>query len=356
MSESSDNKTKSRAGRWIVVALLAVGILGGIASSSYWKGVVQRTWPNEGIGQANTWDRQKAKQELERVGERYVETRDAKLLRPILEDARDLVTRYPQYAEAHKLYGQILSDDSRFRDALEEFESALRLGLSAETDQAEVHMLAGNLSLMLEQVDRAERHFAAALKIKPNSARYRLHMAQVHIQKQQYDPARTLLLESLAIDSSQYEAHSALSDLYARQGNLAMALTQVQKAIDGTPISERERRDVYLRKKASLLRRDNKPEESIQTLRTLSLEARFEPDVVEEVAVSWAMVGLPSRAAEAYESALDKLPTDWRLAAGAARWRIKAGDKPAAQRHIDTIRRINAGLPVIRELQELVGG
>lgn len=273
-------------------------------------------------------------------------------VKAVSDAAQRLVERYPKYDAAHTLLGQVLMYQGRFEEAYERF----KLSLDLNGQQPELHLLAGTLSLKLDQIDQATGHYSMAIGLDTTNPRYRVHLAQAYIKQHKHEKARTTLLEALRIDSSLHEAYALLADLYAQQNRLALALSQIQRAIEQTPVSERAMQVIYSRRKSALLRRGNQPDEALVALNTLTDAERTDPHVMNEMALCWSLQGQPENAATMYEQAMAQNPTNWPLIAEAARWRIKAGDVETAQKHLATLRQINPRAQAITELEAQLSG
>lgn len=344
-----------RSGRtwWFVLVLI---VLAGAGALGIW---ALATRPGTGQGTARPagavpgGDPKAAQAELEALQEQMTATFEAPNPtkgEALLVEARAVVERYPKYAPARTFYAQTLLYLSRFEEAYQQ----LVMSLSLDGQQPEVQMLAGTTAMQLDKVEQAAQHYSQAVGLQPQNPRYRLFLAQALLRLNQPERARDELLQTLRIDSSQHQAYATLSDIYAQQNRLDLAMSQIQKAIEHTPAAQRSMQLAYIRKKAVLLRRDNHPEQALALFKTLSSQERSEPANVEEMAVSFAMLGKPAMAAELYENALLARPTEWRLAAGAAQWRLKTGDKAAARRHVETLRRLNPRATVLAQLEEAV--
>jgi len=340
------------------VGLIVVGLVLATFAATYWRGVLDRTAQSIKV-QDITWKKQ-AREQLFQLQDTYSTHRDPANLQPMIDKARELVDQYPQLSGAHVLLGQMLLDDNKLTEALEQLQKSLELNQR----QPHIQYLAGNTALMIGNLGAAEKHISQAISMDPTNGRYRLHMAMVYLGKRKYPEARMTLLQALNFDSSLHEAHSGLSDLYARQNKLSLALQQINKAIDRTPdtsggvsggASGGDHGDwvIYMRKKANLLRRANKPGDALRILEGLSPRERINPAVMNEVALCFALMGKPQQAASLYEQALIVLPMDVDLLVGAVRWHHKAGDIDAAKLHLRSLRKIDPQLPVIKKLERL---
>src|SRR5687768_12523620 len=101
----------SPRGRWVVLALVALGLLAGVLSVAYWTGVIRRTWPaggppasasagtiQQGAGAA-AWDPKRAEAEMQELADRIARSGGPDRDRAaILAAAQRLADRYPRYA------------------------------------------------------------------------------------------------------------------------------------------------------------------------------------------------------------------------------------------------------------------
>ncbi len=344
----SQQSSPGGRGTWVVVLLVAVGLFAASAAVMYWRGVLKRTADAIQI-KDTSWKRQ-AHEDLILLQDAYTQYRDQREIEPFVVQARELVEQYPDFAAAHTMLAQMLIDAENLKEALTHLQQSLELN----DHQAEVHLLAGNTALMLDDVAPAERHITRAIDLEPSNGRFRLHMAQVHLVKQAPDDARREFINALKLDSSLHKAHVGLSDIYASRGKTELALQQINKAIDRAPAENLADWVIYMRRKSRLLRRANKPGEALRVLESLLAKDRIRPDLMEEQALCYALMDQPDEAAKLYDEALIVLPLDVRLLIGAIEWHHKAGSPKAARRHLLSLRQINPDLPAVDRLERLL--
>lgn len=305
---------------------------------------------------AAEFDAKAAQTEVEALGLKVSHALTTGLLGPAMEqETRAMVDRYPRFAPARTLLAQVLWSRQQVPAAYEQ----LRLGLDLDPKQPAVQEMAGTLALELGKPDEAGTHFSRAMDLDPREPRYRLDLANVYLRQREFDRAQRLFLEALRIDSNLHAAYAGLSDLFAQQNKLGLALEQAQWAIEHTPVSERSRQVIYLRKKANLLRRDNRPAEALQVLNMLTDGERQDPALLAELATTLMMLGKPADAAELYHRAWEKSPTQWELAAEAARYYQRAGNTLAAGQMLEQVRQVNPQASVLTDLgqaQEAAAG
>lgn len=295
--------------------------------------------------------RQVQQEQIEQLQQRFSEAiSQRKDTTSFIASARQLAQQYPANSAAQIMLGQVLLFNDHHQQALEAFEA----GLTLNPAQPELELLAGTVAMQLEQYESAQRHYSQAVGLEPANARYRVHLAQSLVAQQQYDAARQVLIEALKLDSNMHQAYAGLGDLYARENKLELAIQQVKRAIELTPEQDARSLSAYTRRHAALLRRANKPAESLSVLGSLPPEQLYHAAVMKEVAAGWMMLGEPSRAAQHYERALLFDPTHDLAAAEAARYYLKAGNVERAKLMVDKLRSINPRWPGLEELAEAV--
>lgn len=343
-----------RRGTWVATLIVLAGVGAGVITVAYW--IAQARWMHERDTQqaarepagAAPWDPIVADTQINQVKqvfEQVVENHEPAAA--LAKAAQRLVERYPRYALARTLLGQVWLYDGQLEKAYDQF----KLSLDLDGQQPEVHLLAGTIAYQLNDAPLATYHYKVAADIQPSEPRYRLHLAQAYLRQQQIDEARDVLLEALRVDSSLHEAYVVLADVYAKQNRLTLALTQIQKAIEHTPVSDRPRYILYIRQKAKFLRRDNRPSDALLTLRSLSESELADPAIMQDVALCWSLLGQPQKAAAMFEDAMISDPANWQLVAGAVRWRISAGHDAVARRHLLRLREMNPRAADIAQLE-----
>jgi len=375
MAEKSPNPPSSNASPSRPVLFIAGAVVVVLAAigAALWLG--RGGGGDEDPGRYSS-DNQRAQAELEHqaIAERFeADLGDERPIGHYAEPARRLAAKYPDYADARALYGHVLHVMGRNDEALVELQAALEL----DPRQAEMEALAGSIAeaLAMRAIaagsieaaaaartkaqalhEQAVAHFRNAIYLDPKTTRFRLLLAQVYLDQREYDTARDVLIEALRQDQHAHAAHYMLARLYAEQGKTQMALDSVLKAI-GTAgaVTDREDHVRYLREKSRLLRRLNRPEEALLTLRdNLWKQERLEPDVVAEMATCLLMLGRVGDAASLYEDAanahLTDKPVQEKMLIEATRCRIRTNDLKIARAHLNRLRELS---PELAELAEL---
>ena len=330
--------------RQLVAILILVALTVGVLTVVYFQGGSTDDKPPLS-------PREQAKLELHRLEQEYAGARgEPETLAVFVEAVHRLVEQHPKFAAGRALLAKVLIDTDQPRLALEQ----LTVSLDLDANQPELRCLAGNVAENLDQLDVAAKHYSQAIGLDPRNGRYRLHLANVRLRRHGFDEAKTLLLEALAVDSSLHEAHAALSDIYARQNKLSLALDQIRKALEvlqRAPTTDYDTRVAYSLKRARLQRRDGRPTAALTQLRQLGPKATVDLKVLEEMAICLANPGRFVEAAQIYELPLVRFPLEWRYRAKAAHWRLRAGDLEAFHRHLHILRQVDPDLPIIAELE-----
>lgn len=360
-------KTRSNAsgrgrirGRVVVWLILVAGAAVGM---SWW--AIQGRQGEATPKIAPKWDRDAAKEEFEQIGTAFTDAvAEKQNIDSFLTVARRMIKKYPGLADTHRFHGQVLAVKARSEPSPEQFRRTLgqalkelEKSLELNSQQANVHEMAGSVALELELYDQAESHYSQAVGIDPHESRYRVSQAVIFLKRKKYDQVRTTLAVALKRNSALHQAHAVFSDMYAKQNRLDMAMQQIQKAIDLVPpVTERDKLLVYVGNKAELLRRANREMEALRILEEqLFPDELSKPEIVKQLALCYAKAGAFDRAAACYEQVLDKHLTDAKamesLLKGAAEFRINAGDLDAARDHINLLGLYHPDSPVLAELR-----
>jgi len=335
-----------------VIALLVGGLIYVRVSGLWQAGPATSengapTGPAAGSVEAGdpVWDAARAREELDTLAESLMglSNRDEPL-DGMITAARRLVERYPKFPEGRAFYGQVLMLSGDADGAIEQF----NLSLDLNRQQAGTHLLLGTLYLQTDRPVEAAKAFDNAVGLDPTNASYRLHLAQAHLELDDHDKARREFLEVIRHAPEAHQAYAGLSDLYMRQNKPDLALNQLDRAIENVPENQSRIKTLYLRKKAMAFRRGNDPEAALLVLQSIPFDQRQSPAILEEMAVSWAMLGQPEKAADLYKTALAMDPLSTDLLAGAIRWYDKAGNTQQRDRFIRTMQRTDPDHPVLK--------
>lgn len=329
----------------MIAVVVVVALLGVMALWGPGRGASQQAVPDS--AGSTPPDAASLDAELAELGDMFALVMDNKReAQPLIDRIDRLLADHPDTAGAYTLRGQVLIYAGRRDEALASLERSLEL----QPRQAQVQVLAGSAAMGLERYEEAIKHYTTALSIEPENGVNAVYLANVQQRVGLDDEAVTTLLTALRRDSKLHSAYALLSDIYAKQNKVSLALDQIDRAIESAEEKNTPARTAYTIKRAALLRRDNRPAEAIAALEALPPEVRFRPDVLRDTATGWAMLGKPGMAAELYEHVLTADPSSDLAAAEAARWWIKADNSDAARRNLQTLRRINPRHEAVNEL------
>lgn len=354
-SSSPSPATKAGSG-WRFIALAAVLFVAALSLAA-WLGAQKPAATTRPTGHgsssnssAASTDFTKARLETQDLQSRALQGIASRQDTDLIPQATALVETYPSFAPARTLLAQLYINQGKYDLAYPQLVKSLTL----DSQQPKVQQLAGTVAQGLGKYAEASTHFGQAVGLEPANGRYRVFLAQTFIEQRRYDDAKMTLLQALQIDSNLHEAYYALSTIDAKEGRLVQAITQVNRALEHLTFEDDGPRQAYVRWLAKLLMRDNRPTDALQVFSKLTDEQRRSAPVLEDQAVAWQMLGKPERGASLYEDALALQSDQWPLALGAARWYLKANDKPNAKRMADALRRINPTAPALTELSKEV--
>ncbi|KAH9395562.1 Transmembrane protein [Tyrophagus putrescentiae] len=132
---------------------------------------------------------------------------------------RSGILNVPSNAKAHYNYANLLRDQGHLEEAMEHYQTAIRLWPS----HASAHNNLGALLWRLAEPEQAERHFATALQINPYHAKAHFNLGKVYSKRGQLVEAIMLMERSLRLDGRFGESYEALAALFAATGQLAIA-------------------------------------------------------------------------------------------------------------------------------------
>ncbi len=335
----------SSRGRVVVVLLLLLGVAAGVVSVTWWRRQMPRAIENRRLTQEQL---ERALTELQALEVKLeAAAREQGVGAELISQIQSFTSAHDTLPDAHRLLGQALVLDGQRKPALAAWARSIEL----QPGQPELALTAGTLAFEERDYIAAERYYDLARSIEPANARYNIHLAKAKMARQRDDEARQLLLNVLRADDRNDQAYATLAELYKKQNKLALALTQIDKAVDAATHAQSPQRLRYVLFKANILRSDNQPGQALLVLEALEEQERLKPETLEAMALCWAQQGDLTRAAAVYEKPFAAHPEHWGFAAGAARWKLRANDRAAAQRYIEEIRRINPRAPVIQQLQ-----
>ena len=164
----------------------------------------------------------------------------SKLNQPIVaknvtELSKLVAEKNPADAKALALYGDVLYQQNHLKEALAQYQAALKLNEQVYVVWEQVI----NIQTLLGHYDEAIKVGDEALSIYPNQASLYYYMAYALFKTGKYEPAQSNLKSSLQLDvenkSLQAQIYALQGDIYINQNNFALAKTAFEKAISTEP-------------------------------------------------------------------------------------------------------------------------
>ena len=163
-----------------------------------------------------------------------------KLSQPIVaknvtELSRLVAEKNPDDAKALALYGDVLYQQNNLKEALVQYQAALKLNEQVYVVWEQVI----NIQTLLGHYDEAIKVGDEALTIYPNQASLYYYMAYAQYKTGKYEPAMSNLKTSLQLDvenkSLQAQIFALQGDIFINQNNFSAAKTAFEKAISLEP-------------------------------------------------------------------------------------------------------------------------
>ncbi|QNN41422.1 tetratricopeptide repeat protein [Pedobacter roseus] len=163
-----------------------------------------------------------------------------KLSQPIVaknvtELSRLVAEKNPADAKALALYGDVLYQQNNLKEALVQYQAALKLNEQVYVVWEQVI----NIQTLLGHYDEAIKVGDEALTIYPNQASLYYYMAYAQYKTGKYEPAMSNLKTSLQLDvenkSLQAQIYALQGDIFINQNNFSAAKTAFEKTISLEP-------------------------------------------------------------------------------------------------------------------------
>jgi len=153
----------------------------------------------------------------------------------VTELSKLVAEKNPSDAKALALYGDVLYQQNQLKEALVQYQAALKLNEQIYVVWEQVI----NIHTLLGHYDEAIKIGDEALTIYPNQASLYYYMAYALFKTGKYEPAQNNLKTSLQLDvenkSLQTQIYALQGDIYINQNNFASAKTAFEKAISLEP-------------------------------------------------------------------------------------------------------------------------
>ena len=139
----------------------------------------------------------------------------------------DVVSKNPQNHRAHVALGNVLKDMGRKREAIEQYEEALRI----KADYVKGH---NNLGIALEEQGRIEEaieHYYEALRIRPGIAETNYNLGNALASQRRFKEAISHYEEAIRIKPDYAKAHNGLGSALKAQGRIKEATSHYEEAL-----------------------------------------------------------------------------------------------------------------------------
>jgi len=153
----------------------------------------------------------------------------------VTELTKLVAEKNPSDAKALALYGDVLYQQNNLKEALTQYQAALKLNEQVYVVWEQVI----NIHTLLGHYDEAVKVGDEALTIYPNQASLYYYMAYALFKTGKFDTALSNLKTALQLDvenkSLQAQVYALQGDIYINQNNFALAKTAFEKAITVEP-------------------------------------------------------------------------------------------------------------------------
>jgi Flp pilus assembly protein TadD len=139
----------------------------------------------------------------------------------------------PEEPRAHFLLGNIFNETNQFAQAIQEYQTVLRLdpdSSSALTNMGVVYYKTNDLEAAVQQ-------YEAALEIEPDDAETRYLLGAAYVQMEQLEQGKAEFEAALELDSQMAPPYIGLGNIYLLQGDLESALETLGQAVALSPNS-----------------------------------------------------------------------------------------------------------------------
>jgi Flp pilus assembly protein TadD, contains TPR repeats len=146
---------------------------------------------------------------------------------PAIERTAKVAEVLPRDPQAQLNYGKALHQSGRVREAVDQYELALRRNSSL----AEAEFYLGLAWNDLGDADRSRAHYERCLALTPRNAKCESNLAGILVAKGLLNEARTRYEHSLSLDPQLQIAHKELADLLVGAGEYENAVNHYEAAL-----------------------------------------------------------------------------------------------------------------------------
>ena len=145
----------------------------------------------------------------------------------------------PDQGWYHYQEGVIRFRQRNWKGALAALEHALELGMAG--NEADAWRYIGEVQIELFDWDRAVEAYENAIRIQPEDPMTRLAIGNIHLDRNEPEPAGREFRRAIEIQPSLSEAHAALGRLHSHLGNLSEAVETFRRALELDPSNQESR-------------------------------------------------------------------------------------------------------------------
>ena len=153
---------------------------------------------------------------------------------------RDCVEKSPAKARPHNNFGAILLRRGRLPEAIDEFQTALRI----KPDYADAHYNLGNAMVKQGSLTKGIYHFSEALDRQPGNVKTLNNLAATLVLLERYPEAIEIFNKALAINPTDPDLHRNLALVMKKQGDLQGARQHFSRVLKINPANEMARRNL----------------------------------------------------------------------------------------------------------------
>jgi tetratricopeptide (TPR) repeat protein len=143
----------------------------------------------------------------------------------------DSIAYQPTY-EAYRRLSAVLMRWKKDQNAAEVLRRALNLRTISEDQRFELNLACGNCWLRSERTDQAEKHYRAALQLRPENGAALTNLGALYLQMGKTAEARQLLEQAAAQDPANAQAHSGIATAYLAEGQKRLAHDHFARALE----------------------------------------------------------------------------------------------------------------------------
>ena len=148
-----------------------------------------------------------------------------------IEEFQTALKLNPNYVEIHGSLGNVYLDQGRINEAIKEFQTALKLN----SKDVKAH---NNLGIAYEkqgQIDEAIKEYKLALTLNPNYAEVYGNLGNVYLDQGRINEAIEEYLAALKLNPNMVDAYRNLGNVYLDQGRINEAIKEFQTALKLNP-------------------------------------------------------------------------------------------------------------------------